>query len=122
YVTDAPRVGREVDAGRAVIEFSFFYRNSPRLRPCKPRDQVEDRGLAGAGAAEERGDAAAGGERGIEREAADAAAHVELKHRGRRRAPWRGAPGSRKPSAPRARGRWRGCTGAAPGRRPRAPA
>src|SRR5262249_58051564 len=69
------------------------------------RDQVEDGGLAGAGAAEERGDAAAGGERGVEREAADAAAHVELKHRGRRRAPWRGAPGSRKPSAPRARGR-----------------
>ena len=121
HVADTPRMRRKRDAGCAVIQRPLFDRDAARLRASQPRDQVEDGALAGSGAAEERRDAAAGRKRGVERKASDAAADVELKHRGRRRAPWRGARGLRRPSTRRATGGSRGCTGAAPARRPRAP-
>src|SRR5579884_2885627 len=66
HVADAALVRRHEDAALGVRRIRIKDRDVPALRPDQPGDRVDQRGLAGPGAAEQHGQPVAAGERGVE--------------------------------------------------------
>ena len=68
HIADAPPVRRDVNARGRVIERLAVERDDAAVGPQQSCDHVDQRGLAGAGRAEQAGDAALAFERGLKRE------------------------------------------------------
>ncbi len=79
-IADTALVLRHEDATRGIDEVGPVDGDPAREGPGEAGDDVDERGLAGAGAAEERGEAGAALECDIEREAAEAMLDVDLEH------------------------------------------
>lgn len=75
---------REVDPRIAVEEHAPVDRDAAGIGTQKTRDHVDDRGLAGARAAEQGRDAGAGGEADVEGEATAPRANVDGERHGAR--------------------------------------
>ena len=80
HVADAPPVRRHVDACGRVVERFAVERDDAAVRPQQAGDHVDQRGLAGAGRAEQAGDAALAFERGFQREFAELFGDVDAQH------------------------------------------
>ena len=80
HIADAPAPGRHVDARRAVEQHVAVERDAAAVGPQQAGDHVDDAGLAGAGRPEQRGRAAVGRERGVERELAELLFDVDRQH------------------------------------------
>ena len=80
HVADAPPVRRHVDACGGVIERFAVERDDAAVGPQQACDHVDQRGLAGAGRAEQAGDAALAFERGFKREFAELLGDVDAQH------------------------------------------
>ena len=80
HVADAPPVRRHVDACGRVVQRFAVERDDAAVGPQQPGDHVDQRGLAGAGRAEQAGDAALAFERGFEREFAELFGDVDAQH------------------------------------------
>ena len=81
HVADAALVRRHVHARRAVEQHRVVERNPPAVRCDQAGDHVDDRSLAGTGAAEQGGDAAGHFELGREAEVAEPFLDVDGEHR-----------------------------------------
>ncbi len=80
HVADAPPVRRHVNACGGVVQRFAVERDDAAVRPQQPCDHVDQRGLAGAGRAEQAGDAALAFERGFKREFAELLGDVDAQH------------------------------------------
>ena len=63
-----------------IVERLAIERDDAAVGPQQAGDHVDQRGLAGAGGAEQAGDAALAGERGFEREFAELLCDVDAQH------------------------------------------
>ncbi|BBK33495.1 hypothetical protein STHU_41290 [Allostella humosa] len=77
-VANAPAVARHEDAGRPIHQHPPVDHHAPLVRPHQPGHDVDERGLARAGAAEERRQPGLAGEAGIQREAPEAVADIDV--------------------------------------------
>ena len=71
HIADAAAMGRDMDARGGVVERLAVDGDDAAIGLQQSRDHVDQRGLAGAGGAEQSGDAALAGEGGFEREFAE---------------------------------------------------
>src|SRR5690242_15563089 len=104
HITEAAFLGRQVDAARGIEQGRAADTDAATIRPQQPGERVDHAGLADAGAAEERGDAAFRGfEPRGEHEAAELFFDGDLdQSRPRKRWPRRRARSSEPISAARA--------------------
>src|SRR5262249_1340039 len=99
-IADAAPVRRQRDPARRIEQHRAIDRDAPALRPREAGDDVDDRGLAGARAAEERRHPGACREAQVEREGAEATRDLDLEDEAREsRRPMRRARSSAKSSA-----------------------
>ena len=80
HIADAAAMRRDVDACGGVVERLAVDGDAAAIGPQQARDHVDQRGLAGAGGAEQPGDAAFAGERGFDREFAELFGDVDAQH------------------------------------------
>ena len=80
HVADAAAMRRDKDAARSVGQYRVVDRDAAGVGPVEPGDRVDQRGLAGAGAAEEGGEAASALERGVQREGPQAMRDGDAEH------------------------------------------
>ena len=80
HVADPPPVRRHVNACGRVVQRFAVERDDAAVRPQQAGDHVDQRGLAGAGRAEQAGDAALAFERGFKRELAELLGDVDAQH------------------------------------------
>ena len=80
HVADPPPVRRHVNACGRVVERLAVERDDAAVGPQQSCDHVDQRGLAGAGRAEQAGDAALAFERGFKRELAELLGDVDAQH------------------------------------------
>ena len=80
HVTDAPPVRRHMNACGGVVQRFTVERDDAAVGPQQACDHVDQRGLAGAGRAEQPGDAALAFERGFKREFAELFGDVDAQH------------------------------------------
>src|SRR5438270_10986625 len=100
HIADAAAAGGYEDAALGVGQHRAVETDMAMLGANEAGDRVHERGLAGAGAAEQRGEAAFAVEGGVESESAEAVRDPDAQHRVVT-GPWRG--GRRAPSAARPR-------------------
>ncbi len=92
HIADAPAVRRHVDARRGIEQHRIVERDAAAIGRDQPGDQVDERGLAGAGGSEQRGHAARALELRGERELAEPLFDVDGEHR---HSPWKRVPARR---------------------------
>ena len=80
HIADAAPVRRHVHALGGVVERLAVEGDDAAIGPQQSRDHVDQRGLAGAGSAEQAGDAALAGEGGGKREFAELFCDVDAQH------------------------------------------
>ncbi len=80
HVADPPPVRRHVHACGDVVERLAVERDDAAIGLQEAGDHVDQRGLAGAGSAEQAGDAAFAGEGGFDREFAKLFCDVDAQH------------------------------------------
>ena len=80
HAADPASVRGNVNPRIEIIEHIAVERDAAAIRPLQTRDHVDDRRLAGAGCAEQAGDATVALERHIEREVAELFGCVETQH------------------------------------------
>ena len=80
-IAEAAPLGRQVDALRAREQGLAADRDAAAIGPQQPRQHVDEAGLAGAGAAEQRGDAGIGrGEARLDLKRAEALLDLDFDH------------------------------------------
>ena len=80
HVADPPPVRRHVNARGRIVERLAVERDDAAVGPQQSGDHVDQRTLAGAGRAEQAGDAALAFERGLKRELAELFGDVDAQH------------------------------------------
>ncbi|GCC48236.1 hypothetical protein chiPu_0032510 [Chiloscyllium punctatum] len=80
HVADAAAPGRHMNAGSGIVDRLAVDHDGAAIWTQQPRDGVDQRRLAGAGCAEQAGDAALAGERCRERELAELLLNVDAQH------------------------------------------
>ena len=80
HIADAAAMRRDMHARRGIVEHLAVDGDDAAIGPQQSRDHVDQRGLAGAGGAEQAGDAALAGERGLDREFAELFGDVDAQH------------------------------------------
>ena len=80
HVADPAAVRRHVNAFRRIVQRFAVERDDAAVGPQQAGDHVDQRGLAGAGRAEQAGDAALAFERGFQRELAELFCDVDAQH------------------------------------------
>jgi len=80
YIPDPAAMGRNVDAACGIVEGFAVYHDDAAIGPHQAGNHVDQRGLAGAGGAEQAGDRALAGEGGLDREFAELLYDVDAQH------------------------------------------
>ena len=80
HIADAAAMRRDKDAARRIGQSFAIDRDMPTGRPIEPGDCVDQRGLAGAGTAEQRGEPARAVERGVKGETAEPVGDRNAQH------------------------------------------
>src|SRR5215470_14019031 len=101
YITDPAPVRRNADALLGVLQDVSVDRYAAAVGPNQPGDRIDDRGLAGSRAPEQRGETATAAEMDVEGEGAEPVLDVDFEHR--LQSPSRG-PSARSLSPGRAQG------------------
>src|SRR5438309_11502233 len=115
HITDAPALDRYGDGRARVGEHLVIEADVARVRCPEPGDDVDERALAAAGAAEQRDDAGGGcGEPRLEREPGALPGDRDLQHVSGRAGGARAAPAARRPGAPAGRAQTTASRAAAP--------
>src|SRR5262249_30163893 len=92
YVADAPAMRRHVDAVLGIEQDGVIEHDAAAVRRDQAGDNVGERGLAGAGGTEQRGDAARRVEARLQGKIAEPLFHVEREHP---HSPWKRVPARR---------------------------
>ncbi len=80
HIADAAAVRRDMQVCRRVVQHFAVDGDDAAIGPQQSRDDVDQRGLAGARGAEQPGDPAFAGKRGFDREFAELSCNVDAQH------------------------------------------